>query len=150
MAWEHAWELETGLKVGTYITDNGELKSDKMHNWLASRGTSQLFAAPYTLAHNGHVECMHCTLMAKARTMHIYMKCPPNMWDGLYLTAGHLQDKTTTHSLQGTMRWEKWYEPTQLLFHERNWLPGFHLNPRCEEKSKISCEIPWMCSNRLR
>ena len=73
--------------MGTYITDNRELKSDKMHNWLASRGTSQLFAAPYTLAHNGHVECMHCTLMAKARTMHIYIKCPPNMWDESYLTA---------------------------------------------------------------
>jgi hypothetical protein len=110
MAWERARELETGLKVGTYITDNGELKSDKMRNWLASRGTNQLFTAPYTSAHNGRVERMHRTLMAKARTMRIYAKCPPNMWDEFYLTAGHLQDKTTTRSLQGTTPWEKWYE----------------------------------------
>ena len=110
MAWERARELETGLKVGTYITDNGELKSDKMRNWLASRGTNQLFTAPYTSAHNGRVERMHRTLMAKARTMRIYAKCPPNMWDEFYLTAGHLQNKTTTRSLQGTTPWEKWYE----------------------------------------
>lgn len=66
MAWEHARRLETGLKVGTYITDNGELKSDKMHNWLASRGTNQFFMTPYTSTHNGCIEHMHHTLMAKA------------------------------------------------------------------------------------
>ena len=98
MAWERARELETGLKVGTYIMDNGELKSDKMHNWLASRGTNQLFTAPYTSAHNGCMERMHHTLMAKACTMRIYAKCPPNMWDEFYLTAGHLQNTPRAHS----------------------------------------------------
>ena len=110
VAWERARELETGLKVGTYITDNGELKSDAMRGWLESRGTNQLFTAPYTSAHNGRVERMHRTLMAKARTMRIYAKCPPNMWDEFYMTAGHLQDKTTTRSLEGTTPWEKWHE----------------------------------------
>ena len=109
-AWEHTQELETSLKVGTYITDNGELKSDKMHEWLASRGTNQLFTAPYTSAHNGCMECMHHTLMAKAWTMRLYAKCLPYMWDEFYLTASHLQDKTTTCSLQGTTPYEKWYE----------------------------------------
>ena len=56
ITWEHVCELETGLKVGTYITDNGELKSNTMCNWLESRGTNQLFTAPYTSAHIGHVE----------------------------------------------------------------------------------------------
>jgi hypothetical protein len=74
--WECTRELETELKVGTYITDNGELKSNKMRDWIASRGTNQLFTAPYTSAHNGHVEHMHQTLMAKAWTMRIYSKCP--------------------------------------------------------------------------
>ena len=110
IAWERARELETGLKVGTYITDNGELKSNNMHDWIASRGTNHLFTAPYTSAHNGRVERMHRTLMAKARTMRIYAKCPPNMWDEFYLTANHLQNKTTTRSLQGTTPWEKWHE----------------------------------------
>ena len=110
VTWERARELETGLKVGTYITDNGELKSNNMRDWLASRGTNQLFTAPYTSAHNGRVERMHRTLMAKARTMRIYAKCPPNMWDEFYLTASHLQNKTTTRSLQGTTPWEKWHD----------------------------------------
>lgn len=35
-AWELACEMETGQKVGTYITDQGELKSDKMREWLKS------------------------------------------------------------------------------------------------------------------
>ena len=81
-----------------------------MHDWLESRGTNQLFTAPYTLAHIGCVERMHRTLMAKARTMCIYAKCPPNMWDEFYMTAGHLQNKTTTRSLEGTTPWEQWYE----------------------------------------
>ena len=110
IAWERARELETNLKVGTYITDNGELKSNAMRDWLESRGTTHLFTAPYTSAHIGRVERMHRTLMAKARTMRIYAKCPPNLWDEFYLTAGHLQDKTTTRSLEGTTPWEKWYE----------------------------------------
>ena len=109
-AWERAREQETGLKVGTYITDNGELKSNNMREWLTSRGTNQLFTAPYTSAHNGRVERMHRTLMAKARTMRIYAKCPPNMWDEFYLTASHLQNKTTTRSLNGTTPWEMWHD----------------------------------------
>ena len=35
-AWELACESQTGQKVGTYITDQGELKSDKMKEWLQS------------------------------------------------------------------------------------------------------------------
>jgi hypothetical protein len=68
-AWQHARELETGLQVKTYRTDNGELKSKEMANWLATKGTTHEFTAPHTSAHIGRVERMHRTLMAKARTM---------------------------------------------------------------------------------
>lgn len=53
---------------------------------------------------------MHCMLMSKAQTMHIYVKCPPNMWDKFYMMAGHLQNKTTNHLLKGTTPWEQWYK----------------------------------------
>ena len=33
-AWELACETETGQKVKMYITDQGELKNDKMEEWL--------------------------------------------------------------------------------------------------------------------
>lgn len=35
-AWECAHKLETGTHVGTYHSDNGELHSHAMRNWLAS------------------------------------------------------------------------------------------------------------------
>lgn len=48
--------------------------------------------------------------MAKAQTMPIYAKCLPDVWDKFYMTASHLQNKTTTCSLEGTTPWEQWYE----------------------------------------
>jgi len=95
-AWEIAREAETGLKVGTYIVDNGELKSDEMKKWLESRGIQQCFTAPYTSAHNGRVEQMHRTLLGKAQTMCLYADLPPNLWDELYLMSSHLHTKTPT------------------------------------------------------
>ena len=109
-AWALARESETSQKIGMYITDQGELKSDKMRDWLKSRGTDQRFTAPYTSAHIGCVERMHCTLMAKAHTMRIYANCPPYLWDEFYLTAAHLHSKTLTRSLkEGITPWEKYH-----------------------------------------
>ena len=105
-AWKLAREAETGLKVGTYVTDNGELKSHEMAAWLRTRGTDHRFTAPHTSAHIGRVKRMHQTLMAKARTMRIYACLPPYLWDEFYLTASHLHAKTTTRSLKGCTPWE--------------------------------------------
>ena len=52
-AWEQARQSETNQKVGMYITDQGELKSDKMREWLKSHGTDQCFTSPYTSSHIG-------------------------------------------------------------------------------------------------
>ena len=107
--WELAREKETGLQVGTYITNGRELKSDKMAKWLESRGIAHLFTAPYTSAHIGRVECMHRTLMGKARTMKTYTNLPDFLWDKLYLTATHLTAKTITRSLGDITPFEKWF-----------------------------------------
>ena len=109
-AWERAHESETNQKVGMYITNQGELKNDKMREWLKSRGTDQCVTVPYTSAHIGRVEHMHQTLMAKAHTMQIYAGCPPYLWDEFYLTAVHLHLKTLTCSLEGGITpWEKYH-----------------------------------------
>jgi hypothetical protein len=108
-AWEIARESETGLKVGTYNVDNGELKSEEVKAWLESRGTQLRFTAPYTSAHNGRVERMHQTLMGKARTMRLYADLPANLWDELYLTASHLHAKTPTRSLKEVTPFEMWH-----------------------------------------
>ena len=95
-AWQLQIETLTGLKIGTFYCDRGELKSNDMEEWLMSRGTSQVFTAPYTSAHIGRVERMHRTLMGKARTMRIDARCPEYLWDEFYLTAAHLHEKTWT------------------------------------------------------
>ena len=56
IAWQKARENETGLTIGTYIFDNGELKSNKMSEWLQSQGTSLCLTAPYSSVQNGRVE----------------------------------------------------------------------------------------------
>ena len=109
-AWELARENETGTKVGTYRTDNGELKTNEMATWLKSRGVNHEYSAPHTSAHIGRVERLHRTLMGKAVSMRSYAKLPPTLWDEFYLTAAHLHAKTTTHALKGTTPFELWYK----------------------------------------
>ena len=120
-AWELAQESETGKKVGTYITDQGELKSDEMRDWLKSCGIKQLFTVPYTSLHIGRIERMHRTLMVKACTMRIYADCSPYLWDEFYLSAAHLHSKTLTCSLPGGITpWEKYHgrKPDYSYMHE--------------------------------
>ncbi|EGN92327.1 hypothetical protein SERLA73DRAFT_29228, partial [Serpula lacrymans var. lacrymans S7.3] len=50
-------------------TDNGELHSDTMQQWLSICNTVHQFTAPHTSAHNGCIERLHHTLMGKACSM---------------------------------------------------------------------------------
>ncbi|KIK99434.1 hypothetical protein PAXRUDRAFT_82520, partial [Paxillus rubicundulus Ve08.2h10] len=59
----------TGLKVGVFHSDNGELKCNDMKAWLSSQGTSHQFSSVCTSTQNSHVERVHCTLMGKAWAM---------------------------------------------------------------------------------
>jgi hypothetical protein len=98
MTWQLAIELRTGLQVGMFCCDNGELKTGDVKTWLTSRGITQQFTAPHTSAHIGCVERLHCTLMNKARTMRIETDLPPNHWDEFILTANYLTIRTPTTS----------------------------------------------------
>ena len=51
---------------------------------------------------------MHCTLMGKARAVHLYAKCPENLWDEFYLTATHLHARVWTRNLQDQTPYELW------------------------------------------
>jgi transposase InsO family protein len=142
--WERARENETGLKVGIYRMDNGELRSNQVKEWLESRGTVQQFTAPYTSAHIGRVERLHRTLMGKARAMRLYSGLPPQFWDEFYLTASHVHAKTTSMQLRGTTPWQLWHGRTPDLSYLRE--PGCRAfvlilnknNPKIYERS-IEC-----------
>jgi transposase InsO family protein len=108
-AWTIRQETVTGEKLGIFITDNGELKSNEMGAWLATRGSDQRLTAPYTSAHNGRVERLHRTLMGKARAMRNYAKAPADLWAEFYLTASHLHKRTPIRSLNGISGWEAWH-----------------------------------------
>lgn len=84
--WQMRIETQTGLKIRLLCIDGGELKSDEMNQWLASQGTSVAYTAPYTSAHIGRVECLHCTLQGRARAMCIHAKCPMYLWDEFYVS----------------------------------------------------------------
>ncbi|KIK78256.1 hypothetical protein PAXRUDRAFT_107455, partial [Paxillus rubicundulus Ve08.2h10] len=62
----YCWAIPTGSKVDVYHSDNGELKSEAMCDWLLTQGTQQQFTVPNTSAQNGRVEHLHRTLMGKA------------------------------------------------------------------------------------
>ena len=52
---------------------------------------------------------MHRTLMGKARSMRLYAKLPPKLWDEFYLTVAHLHVRTTSRPLKGKVPFELWH-----------------------------------------
>jgi hypothetical protein len=91
-AWALAREVETRSKIGIYRSDNGELKTLAMRQWLLSRGSIQQFTAPYTSVQNGRVEHLHRTLMGKAHAMRSACGVPVNRWDEFVLMACYLSN----------------------------------------------------------
>jgi len=118
-AWERARELETGLKVGIYRSDNGELKSASMQQWLLSCRSQQQFTAPYTSAQNSRVERLHHTLMGKARAMRSTCGVPVNCWDEFVLTTCYLTNQTPSTSQVGHTPYERWFSSKPDLSHLR-------------------------------
>lgn len=118
-AWQLRVETATGLRVKLLRIDGGELKSDEMNSWLASRGTSVEYTAPYTSAHIGRVERLHRTLQGRARAMRLHSKCPPYLWDEFYLTAGYVSNRTLTRANGNTTPYEKWHGEAPDYSHMR-------------------------------
>jgi len=88
--WQGLREAKTSLRVGTYRTDHGELRSHQMDSWLLSCTTKQEFTALYTSAQNGRCEHAHLTIMNLAQTMRISCGLPENRWDEFTKTAAYL------------------------------------------------------------
>ena len=80
-AWLFTLEVQTPHCLISFVTDNGELASSQIIQWCTQKSILHLFIMPYTLAHNGHAEWLHHTLMNKAHTMMSACHTPLNMWD---------------------------------------------------------------------
>ena len=85
---------------------------------------------------------MHRTLMGKARAMHLYAKCPENLWDEFYLTATHLHVKVWTCNLNDQTPYELW--KGRKLDYSYMWEIGcraFILVQNCHNPKLFECSI---------
>ena len=101
------------------ITDIGELSSHSMTVFCSQNWITHLFTTPYTSAHNGHAERLHCTLHEKARMMRIACNAPLSMWDEFCATAAFLINLSTSSSLHGRTPYECWFNRLPSLSHLR-------------------------------
>jgi len=117
--WHRLVENQSGERLRTFGTDNGELLSHAVTNWCSELGVGHLLTAPYTSAHNGRVERLHRTLLEKARTMRLACNAPDFMWDEFCVTAAYLTTLTATSSLNGKTPFELWFGHPPSLSHLR-------------------------------
>jgi hypothetical protein len=100
-AWQLETEHRTGERVGTYIVDNGELKSDEFNNWCQERGITIIWTPPHISKMNSKVERFHRTIHGKARAMRIACGAPANLWDEFCVTAAYLHARTPSRAICG-------------------------------------------------
>ena len=119
-AWELSVEEKTGEHVGTYVTDNSELKTNAMKAWCDSCGMEHQFTAPYVSTQNGKCKRLHLTLMNKAQSMSIACCAPPSFWDKFISMAAYLSTLTPSSSINNQTPYELWFgcKPNLSHLHE--------------------------------
>jgi len=104
--WTIAIEAKTGERIGTFVIDNGELKSTEFENWCAERGIEIKYTAPHVSKMNGKCERYHLSIHSKGRAMRIYCKAPPFLWDEFCVTAAYLHARTPSRAQGGRTPFE--------------------------------------------
>ena len=115
--WHQAVENQTGERLKTLVTDNGELVSKTTTAWCTLYGITHQFIAPYTSAHNGRAERLHRTVLGKARTMRLSCNTPASLWDEFCATSAYLTNFTASLSLNGKTPYELWFGRKPSLSH---------------------------------
>lgn len=134
--WHRAVTNHSDNRLGTIISDNGELVSHAMAAWCAQFGIDHRRTAPYTSAQNGRVERLHRTLLNKARTMLQSCKAPAELWDEFCATSAYLTNLTASSTLQGRTPYELWFGRRPSLSHLREiGCRAFALIPTAQPKT---------------
>jgi transposase InsO family protein len=118
-SWHRAVENQCGERLKILVTDNGELSSHAMTAWCSLHGIDHQFTAPYTSAQNGRAECLHRTLLNKARAMRLACNAPPNLWDEFCSTAAYFTNFTASSTIAGKTPFELWHKRPPSLSHLR-------------------------------
>ena len=117
--WHRAVENQSGHKLKTIVTDNGELVSTSMKDWCLAHGIDHQRTAPYTSAQNGRVERLHRTILGRARSMRLACNAPASIWDEFCATAAYLANFTASSSIAGKTPYELWFNKIPSLSHLR-------------------------------
>ncbi len=117
--WENQRRSECKEEVGIYRVDGGELKSDKMRDWLLRVGTKLQTTAPHTSAHIGIVERRHRTVFELSRAMRSACGAPANLWVYFVETAGYIAQRRPTTYQRHKTPYEAWYNEKPDLSHLR-------------------------------
>jgi len=89
--------------------DNGkELISQKVKDWLKSKGIELQNSAPYSLEQMGVAERFNCTLIELVRTMLIGRNLPSFLWAEAVAHATYLRNCAPTKALDGKTPHEVW------------------------------------------
>ena len=117
--WHKAVTVQSGELLKILVSDNGELVSKSMEDWCQLHGVNHQRTAPYTSAHNGRAECLHRTILGKARTMRIACNAPGFLWDKFCATAAYLTTLTAATANLGRTPYELWFGHKPSLSHLR-------------------------------
>jgi hypothetical protein len=117
--WHKHVTTQTDLPLKNLVTNNGKLISKSMEIWCQSLGIAHTVTAPYTSAQNGRVECVHRTILGKARAMRLACNAPPSFWDKFCATAAYLMNFTPTPTLEHKTAYEAWFGCRLSISHLR-------------------------------
>jgi hypothetical protein len=98
--------------------------------------------APYTSAQNGKSECLHRTIMGRARAMWLDARLPPSLWAKCALAAFYLAQRTPTCALKGMTPYEAFYGKKPRVSHLREYgcrafvLIQNKVNPKIYQRSE--------------
>jgi len=111
----HAWQFVVYAKnqhnasVGTWHFDGGtEFLNDTFKTMLHNNGILSETSMPYMHQQNGHPECLNCTIMDKAQSMHSRACLTDIMWEFSWDHAIHVYNHTSICHL-------KWQTPYEAL-----------------------------------
>ncbi len=93
--------------------------SKEVRDWCDTEGIDHQLTAPYTSAHNGRAECLHRTLLGKARAMRMACNAPAFLWDEFCAMAAYLTMLTAATANNGKTPYELWFRNKPSLSHLR-------------------------------
>ena len=116
-SWHKAVTVQTSKTLCIITTDNSELASKSMQDWCQSLSINHQLTAPYTLAQNGRVKCLHRAISGKAHAMHLACNAPGSFWDEFFQMAAYLTCLTAATANLGHTLYKLWFGSTPSLSH---------------------------------